>query len=163
MAQRGQRQPDLGIDGEDTLKAVKLSLDAMANGGIYDQIGGGFHRYTTDASGWCRTSRRCSTTTPCSPASISHAWQLTGDERSTRASCEETLDYVLREMTAPEGGFYSTPGRRQRRRGGEVLRLDAERIRTPCSATKTRNVAEQYCGVTAGRQLRGQQHPLSCR
>ena len=43
----------------------RITLDHMAIGGIYDHLGGGFHRYSTDAAGWCRTSRRCSTTTPC--------------------------------------------------------------------------------------------------
>ena len=76
------------------------------------------------ATGWCPTSRRCSTTTPCSPALYLDGYQALGHERYRRVA-EETLDYVLREMTGPEGGFYSRPGRRQRGRGGQVLRLDA--------------------------------------
>src|SRR5262249_57743121 len=48
MVLRARQQPDLGLDHEDLLSAVKLSLDSMAAGGIYDQVGGGFHRYATD-------------------------------------------------------------------------------------------------------------------
>ncbi len=52
------------------------------------------------------TSRRCSTTTPCSPAPTCTAGRRSGHERYRRV-CEETLDWVLREMRGPEGGFYS--------------------------------------------------------
>ena len=47
------------------LEMVDLTLTRMAHGGMYDQLGGGFHRYSTDPSGSSPTSRRCSTTTPC--------------------------------------------------------------------------------------------------
>jgi uncharacterized protein YyaL (SSP411 family) len=49
----------------DALRMATLTLEKMAAGGLYDQLGGGFHRYSTDAAGWCRISKRCSTTTPC--------------------------------------------------------------------------------------------------
>ena len=49
----------------EALRMATLTLEKMAAGGMYDQLGGGFHRYSTDAPGWCRTSRRCSTTTRC--------------------------------------------------------------------------------------------------
>ena len=52
------------------------------------------------------TSRRCSTTTRCSPASYLHAWVVTGEERYRRIA-EETLDYMVRELRLPEGGFAS--------------------------------------------------------
>ena len=52
--------------GDDAALAMATkTLDGMALGGIYDHLGGGFHRYSTDAAGWCRISRKCSTTTPC--------------------------------------------------------------------------------------------------
>ena len=80
---------------------------AWRAGGIYDHLGGGFHRYSTDAAGWCRISKRCSTTTPCSSRCYLDAFQVTGDA-FFRDVAEETLDYSSREMTSPEGGFYST-------------------------------------------------------
>ena len=76
-------------------------------------------------SGSCRTSRRCSTTTRCSRARYVEAWQVTRDPFYEQIA-RETLDYVLREMTAPGGAFYSHAGRRQRGRGGQVLRLERE-------------------------------------
>ena len=54
-------------------------------------------------SGWCRTSRRCSTTTPSSPRIYLDAYRAFGTERY-REVATETLDYVLREMTAPKAG-----------------------------------------------------------
>ena len=59
------------------------------------------------AAGSSRTSRRCSTTTRCSPPTYLHAWVVTGEERY-RAVVEETLEYVLRELALPEGGFASS-------------------------------------------------------
>ena len=61
-------------------------------------------RWTT--SGSCRTSRRCSTTRRRSPSCALEAWQATGDERHAWLA-RDILDYVLRDMTGPEGGFYS--------------------------------------------------------
>ena len=51
------------------LAMAEATCEAMARGGMYDQLGGGFARYSVDAGGPCRTSRRCSTTTRCSPVS----------------------------------------------------------------------------------------------
>ena len=52
------------------LEMLELTLEKMARGGIYDQVAGGFHRYSTDSFWLVPTSRRCSTTTPCWPACI---------------------------------------------------------------------------------------------
>ncbi len=89
-----------------SLHAVTFTLDKMARGGIHDQLGGGFHRYSTDARGSCRTSRRCSTITRSWPALT---W-MPGRRPASRFRevVEGILDYVLREMASPEGGFYSS-------------------------------------------------------
>jgi uncharacterized protein YyaL (SSP411 family) len=79
----------------------------MAAGGIYDQIGGGFHRYSTDAVWLVPHFEKMLYDNALLALVYLHAWQLTG-ERRYRRICEETLDYVLREMTDPEGGYYST-------------------------------------------------------
>ena len=75
-------------------------------GGIYDQVGGGFARYSVDASGSSPTSRRCSTTTRCSPAPTCTAGRRSATSAAGGSACE-TLDWALREMRGPEGGFYS--------------------------------------------------------
>lgn len=82
------------------------ALDAMLAGGIYDQVAGGFHRYATDA-GWQVPHFEKMLYNQGQLAGVYlDAWQLSG-EPEYRRIVEETLDYVIREMQAPEGGFYS--------------------------------------------------------
>src|SRR6185369_11497724 len=85
---------------------VTTTLTAMARGGIYDQIGGGFHRYSVDAE-WLVPHFEKMLYDNAQLASLYlHAWLAFGDPEYRRI-VEETLDYVLREMTDPAGGFYS--------------------------------------------------------
>ena len=100
-------QSYLRTGDQTTLRAVTLTLHKMAAGGIYDQLGGGFHRYSTDDH-WLAPHFEKMLYDNAQLARIYlHAWQVTGDA-AFRRIVEETLDYVLREMTSPEGGFYST-------------------------------------------------------
>jgi uncharacterized protein YyaL (SSP411 family) len=96
-----------GADADAILAPVRQTLDVMAAGGIYDQIGGGFHRYATDAIWLVPHFEKMLYDNALLASVYLHAWQLTG-EASYRRVCEETLDYVLREMTDSSGGFYST-------------------------------------------------------
>jgi uncharacterized protein len=88
------------------LEMLGTTLDHMAWGGIQDQIGGGFHRYSTDYE-WLvpHFEKMLYNQANLSRIYLS-AWRLTGRE-SYRRTAIRTLDYVMREMTAPEGGFYS--------------------------------------------------------
>jgi uncharacterized protein YyaL (SSP411 family) len=93
-------------------KAVTYTLAKMARGGIYDQLGGGFHRYSTDAHWLVPHFEKMLYDNAQLARTYLHAWQITG-EPELRQVVEETLDYVLREMTArsgglAEGGFFST-------------------------------------------------------
>ena len=88
-------------------KAVTYTLAKMARGGIYDQLGGGFHRYSTDAHWLVPHFEKMLYDNAQLARTYLHAWQITG-EPELRRVVEETLDYSLREMTSPEGGFYST-------------------------------------------------------
>jgi uncharacterized protein len=85
---------------------VGETLDAMLAGGIYDQVGGGFARYSVDAA-WLvpHFEKMLYDNALLAPAYL-HGWQLLGHQRYRRV-CEETLDWMLREMRGPEGGFYS--------------------------------------------------------
>jgi uncharacterized protein YyaL (SSP411 family) len=87
-------------------EVTETTLDAMLAGGIYDQIGGGFARYSVDAS-WLvpHFEKMLYDNALLAPAYL-HGWQVLGHERY-RHACEETLDWALREMRGPEGGFYS--------------------------------------------------------
>ncbi len=85
---------------------VERTLDAMMAGGIYDQIGGGFARYSVDANWLVPHFEKMLYDNAQLARAYLHGWQALGHERYRRV-CEETLDWALREMRGPEGGFYS--------------------------------------------------------
>ena len=85
---------------------VERSLDAMLAGGIYDQLGGGFARYSVDAAWLVPHFEKMLYDNALLARAYLHGWQRLGHERYRRV-CEETLDWALREMRGPEGGFYS--------------------------------------------------------
>jgi uncharacterized protein len=88
------------------LEAVTLALDKMAMGGIYDQIGGGFARYSTDDYWKVPHFEKMLYDNAQLVSLYSHAFQLTRHEPYARV-IQETLGFVSREMTSPESGFYS--------------------------------------------------------
>jgi uncharacterized protein YyaL (SSP411 family) len=85
---------------------VEHTLDAMAAGGIYDQLGGGFARYSVDANWLVPHFEKMLYDNALLARAYLHGWQVFGHERYRRV-CEETLDWMLREMCGPEGGFFS--------------------------------------------------------
>ena len=89
------------------LEMVEKTLQKMARGGIYDQLGGGFHRYSTDERWLVPHFEKMLYDNALLGRAYLHAYQVT-NQPFYRRIVEETLDYVLREMTAPSGGFYST-------------------------------------------------------
>jgi len=91
---RGEREMSLG------------TLEAMARGGIYDQVGGGFARYSVDATWTVPHFEKMLYDNALLARAYLHGWQVSGEERLRRVSCE-TLDWALREMRGPEGGFCS--------------------------------------------------------
>ncbi|HEX3318178.1 MAG TPA: thioredoxin domain-containing protein [Solirubrobacteraceae bacterium] len=82
------------------------TLQAMAAGGIYDQVGGGFHRYSVDAAWRVPHFEKMLYDNALLARAYLHGWQVSGEQR-LREVAEETLDWALREMRGPEGGFYS--------------------------------------------------------
>lgn len=89
-----------------TLRIVRKTLDAMAAGGIYDHIGGGFARYSTDERWLVPHFEKMLYDNALLARTYVEAYQVTQDEHY-RHIATETLDYVIREMTSAEGGFYS--------------------------------------------------------
>jgi len=89
------------------LQMVSQTLEAMARGGMYDQLGGGFHRYSVDDHWLVPHFEKMLYDNAQLARVYLHAWQVTGGS-FYRTIAEETLDYVVREMTSLEGGFYST-------------------------------------------------------
>ncbi|MFI5261522.1 MAG: thioredoxin domain-containing protein [Candidatus Limnocylindrales bacterium] len=86
------------------LAMLRTTLDAMADGGLNDQLGGGFARYATDAIWLVPHFEKMLYDNAQLARVYLHAWQLTGDARY-RAVAESTLDYLAREMTRPDGTF----------------------------------------------------------
>jgi uncharacterized protein len=85
---------------------VERTLDAMMAGGIHDQLGGGFARYSVDAAWLVPHFEKMLYDNAQLARAYLHGWQALGHERYRRV-CEATLDWALREMRGPEGGFYS--------------------------------------------------------
>jgi uncharacterized protein YyaL (SSP411 family) len=90
----------------DLLEVVTVTLDAMASGGIYDHLGGGFSRYSVDDRWLVPHFEKMLYDQALLVRVFTHAGQITGDPRY-RQVVEETIAYVLRDLGAPEGGFYS--------------------------------------------------------
>jgi uncharacterized protein YyaL (SSP411 family) len=86
---------------------VTLTLDHMARGGIYDQIGGGFHRYSTERTWTVPHFEKMLYDNAQLAEVYSRAYRLT-QKPLYRRIVRETLDFVTRELTDPEGGFYSS-------------------------------------------------------
>ena len=90
--------------------ALEIAADTfrkMANGGIYDQIGGGFHRYAVDASWLVPHFEKMLYDNALLVRFGANLWQATHDADVRRVT-EETVQWLRREMTSPEGGFYSS-------------------------------------------------------
>ncbi|RLC18479.1 MAG: hypothetical protein DRH93_16550 [Deltaproteobacteria bacterium] len=91
---------------EEVLDMITLTLDKMMNGGIHDHVGGGFHRYTTDSIWLTPHYEKMLYDNALLAIAYTEAYQLTGNE-TYRQTAQKTLDYLLKEMQSPEGGFYS--------------------------------------------------------
>ncbi|HZE20410.1 MAG TPA: DUF255 domain-containing protein, partial [Desulfobaccales bacterium] len=91
---------------EPLLAQLGFTLEKMARGGIYDQLGGGFHRYSVDA-GWVvpHFEKMLYDNALLPPLYLTY-FQLTGNGLARRIA-GETLDFILKDMSAPEGGFYA--------------------------------------------------------
>ena len=88
------------------LRAARTSLDTMASGGIYDHLGGGFARYSVDGIWLVPHFEKMLYDQALLARVYLHAWQLTG-RADDRQVLDETIEYVLRDLRHPDGGFYS--------------------------------------------------------
>ncbi len=94
-------------DAPDALPMLTTTLDRMAAGGMYDQLGGGFARYSTDATWLVPHFEKMLYDNAQLAQLYTRAWQLTREDRYRRIATE-TLEYLLREMRHPDGGFFSS-------------------------------------------------------
>jgi len=144
---------------EEALEAVLLSLRKMAQGGIYDQIGGGFHRYSVDAVWLVPHFEKMLYDNAQLSRLYLHAWQVTSDPFFRRIA-EDVYDYILREMTAPEGGFYSTTDADSEGEEGKFFLWTMDEVRealAPLSEEipNAAEVAIEAWGMTRGGNFEG--------
>ncbi len=93
-------------DSDDARAMVTRTLDAMAAGGMYDLLGGGFHRYSVDDRWLVPHFEKMLYDNALLAATYLHGWLVTGNERYRKVT-SATIEYMLRELLLPEGGFAS--------------------------------------------------------
>ncbi|MEW6387850.1 MAG: thioredoxin domain-containing protein [Thermodesulfobacteriota bacterium] len=148
LLNQARSQKDAGAQ-----EIVGFSLEKMARGGIYDQVGGGFHRYTVDGV-WLvpHFEKMLYDNALLTPLYLA-LFQLTGREFSRRIA-KETLDFVLRELAAPQGGFYAALDAESDGEEGKFYlwsREELEKVVGPELAP----LARVALGVTAGGNFEG--------
>jgi len=128
------------------LDMVESTLDHMARGGMYDHLGGGFHRYSTDRT-WLAPHFEKMLYNQAGLSSVYlEAFQRTGNEMF-KSVARKILDYVLREMTAPDGGFYSAEDADSEGEEGVFYVWSAKELKNILTPKEYEKVAKIY-GVT---------------
>ena len=128
---------------DDPLRMVNHTCRKMAEGGIYDQLGGGFHRYSTDARWLVPHFEKMLYDNALLSRLYLHHFQVTQSALS-RATVEGVLDYVLREMTDPLGGFYSTQDADSEGHEGKFFVWDIAEIRSALGNTAALLFCDYY-------------------
>lgn len=131
---------------EAALAQVERTLRAMANGGIYDQLGGGFARYSVDSHWLVPHFEKMLYDNALLSRLYLETYQATGDLFYARIA-EETLDYVKRDMTSPEGGFYSAEDADSEGEEGKFYVWVPEEVHAALDPEET-DLAIRYWGVT---------------
>ncbi|MCE9587103.1 MAG: thioredoxin domain-containing protein [Verrucomicrobia bacterium] len=101
-----QARSESSTSNQELLRSVLGTLDRMAAGGIHDHLGGGFHRYSVDREWHVPHFEKMLYDQAQLAIAYLEAWQMTGEKRHAEV-VRDILSYVQREMTSPEGGFYS--------------------------------------------------------
>ena len=136
------------------LELVEITLEKMAYGGIYDQIGGGFHRYSTDAYWLVPHFEKMLYDNALLARLYLHTHLITGKPLYRRI-VEETLDYVLREMTDSSGGFYSAQDADSEGVEGKFFVWTPDEIRAVLGDADS-EVFSSYYGVTPNGNFEGE-------
>lgn len=140
-------------EDQDALHAVTFTLKMMAQGGIYDQIGGGFARYSVDAYWLVPHFEKMLYDNAQLSRIYLHAWQATGDP-FFKDIAVDIYDYILREMTAPEGSFYSATDADSEGEEGKFFVWSYDELQKLLDDAAF-NVAVEYWGVTKSGNFEG--------
>lgn len=135
------------------LDMVTYTLRKMAEGGIYDQIGGGFARYSVDAEWLVPHFEKMLYDNAQLSRVYLHAWQVTGEPFYKRIAVE-IYDYLLREMLSPEGGFYSATDADSEGEEGKFFVWTLEEVRELLT-TDDYQLAVDYWGMTSSGNFEG--------
>jgi uncharacterized protein len=139
-------------DVENALAIVSHSFKQMARGGIYDQVGGGFARYSVDAQWLVPHFEKMLYDNALLIRLGAHLWQATEDAEVRRV-VEETIDWAIREMRSPEGGFYSSYDADSEGHEGKFYVWSAEEFDRVLG--KDAPLMRAYWGVTADGNFEG--------
>ena len=134
---------------ERLLEAVVTTLDAMASGGIYDHLGGGFARYSVDAFWMVPHFEKMLYDNALIPRAYLQAWQVTDLERF-RQVVEETIEYVQRDLGGPDGAVFSAEAADSEGEEGRFYVWRPEQIRAAGA-----EAAIEWFGVTAAGNFEG--------
>ncbi len=135
------------------------TLRAMASGGMYDQVGGGFSRYSVDPYWLVPHFEKMLYDNALLARAYLHGWQVTGDELF-RSVAEETLDWALREMRADEGGFYSALDADSEGVEGKFYVWTVEEMRDALSGEPDADEAIAWFGATDRGNFEGRNIPV---
>jgi hypothetical protein len=129
------------------LAIARRSLDAMADGGIHDQLGGGFHRYSTDERWLVPHFEQMLYDNGQLARVYLHAWALTGDDRY-RSVAEGTLDYLVRELRRDDGAFAASQDADTNAEEGATFVWTADEIRGAVGDPGRARLVGEAFGVT---------------
>ena len=141
------------IGNESLLKMITHTLDMMAYGGMYDQVGGGFHRYSVDAKWLIPHFEKMLYDNAQLAKVYLQAYQLTQEPRYRRVA-EEIFGFIFREMTAPEGGFYAALDAETDAEEGKYYVWTADEIQKVLGKKDAKHFNDVY-GVDKGPNFEG--------
>jgi uncharacterized protein YyaL (SSP411 family) len=140
-------------DNTQALQMVEKTLDAMAKGGIYDHIGGGFHRYATDARWFVPHFEKMLYDQALLGKVYLQAYQVTKNQKYA-TTAREIFDYVLRDMTDTQGGFYSAEDADSEGKEGAFYVWDPKQIKSILDKDEA-EIFIAYYGVTEDGNFEG--------
>ncbi len=144
LLDRVRRQRD-----ESAMGFIDRALEGMARGGIYDQIAGGFHRYSVDEQWLVPHFEKMLYNQSQLALVYLEAFELSG-KPFFRRICKQTLDYVARDMQLPEGGFYSATDADSEGEEGVFFTWSLEELREVLDATEMQLVSQLYAPTVLG-------------